>query len=317
MRITDDKNEIRYTATEGQTDFVFDFPVFYDSHLLVYDGVVADDLTSWTKQDLGSDFTMVHTDTDKKTGNVVFNIGRTAGHKILIMRQVPLTQLSEYVDDDRLPATVFETDINLGIMIDQQHRRELAKCFKLPSTSAVENLVVPEPAAGKFLYWVSDSEMGNREISDMGMVALPLSESQGGSGQSSFADALDVHSVTRSDAATIWAKIQSMDTATLEIDAGACVWDMSQETGKQGAILTMTEPVSTFVLSGHGVAGAFTIYTLMAVQDTTGGRTLDMTGIKCPGATAVELSTAANAIDILTILSDGVNAYCVGVLNFG
>jgi len=56
---------------------------------------------------------------------------------------------------------------------------------------------------------------------------------------------------------------------------------------------------------------------LMLVQDGTGGRTVTWPAtIKWPGGTAPTLSTAANAVDIISILYDGTNYYATSSLNF-
>lgn len=186
MQIKNDKSEIRYTATEGQTEFIFDFPVFLSGHMVVWTS--ADDGKTWTKQTTG--WSMAHTDADNKTGKVVFTAGLEEGVKVLLQRVVPLTQLSQYVEGDRLPAKVFEGDINIGIMIDQQHHRQLKKCFKLPDTSELENLTVPEPEEGKVLVWLSSSELGNMDLASIGAIVLPLPLSQGGTGATDQAGAL-------------------------------------------------------------------------------------------------------------------------------
>ena len=51
-------------------------------------------------------------------------------------------------------------------------------------------------------------------------------------------------------------------------------------------------------------------YTVIVKQDATGGRTLSFgTAFKWAGGTAPTLSTGANAVDILTFISDGTNLY--------
>lgn len=54
-------------------------------------------------------------------------------------------------------------------------------------------------------------------------------------------------------------------------------------------------------------------YILIAKQDATGGRTLDLTAYKHPGGTPPILSTAANAVDALTVVYDGTNLLCIGL----
>lgn len=191
MQITSDNNEARYTAVAGQTEFVFDFPVYMPSHLVVYVGEVSGESTTWGEAlSLNDDYTVEYTDTDNMTGKIIFSAGATEGNKVLIQREVPLTQLSEYVEDDQLPARVFESDINLGIMIDQQHRRALTKCFKLPDTSEMANLTVPEPEPGKVLFWESAENLGNKDLRDIGAMVLPVSISDGGTGAETAEEAL-------------------------------------------------------------------------------------------------------------------------------
>ena len=58
-------------------------------------------------------------------------------------------------------------------------------------------------------------------------------------------------------------------------------------------------------------------YMLKITQDATGSRTLTLgAGIKKAGGTAITLSTAASAIDILSIFYDGTSYYVAGSLNF-
>ncbi|MBI9078296.1 MAG: hypothetical protein JEY79_00990 [Pseudodesulfovibrio sp.] len=263
MQIKNDTNEVRYTATDGQIDFVFDFPVYYSDHLTVYDGEVLENGTLWIKQTLNSDFMMVHTDADKKTGKVVFSTGRTAGHKVLIIRAVPLTQLSEYIDDDRLPAKVFETDINLGVMIDQQHAKTLKRCFKLPETSEIEDLVVPEPEAGRVLYWLSSTEMGNKDVAELGAVILPLEVAQGGTGKTSVAAALTafgLSSVLKADTPDI---LQTVFGDEAQIHTGT---DLSNLTVTRNHIEWTLSATSTFSDATLPYDGAYVFHVYPATN---------------------------------------------------
>lgn len=58
-------------------------------------------------------------------------------------------------------------------------------------------------------------------------------------------------------------------------------------------------------------------FMLKLVQDATGSRTVTWpASVKWPGGTAPTLSTAANAIDIITFMYDGTNYFAVDSLNF-
>jgi hypothetical protein len=105
--------------------------------------------------------------------------------------------------------------------------------------------------------------------------------------------------------ATTFTKQQAFGTATLT-DAATIAWDVS---GAQVAKVT---------LGGNRTLGAPTnlidgaTYVLRVKQDATGSRTLAYNSVfKWPGGTAPVLSTAANALDILTFVSDGTYLYGV------
>ena len=59
-------------------------------------------------------------------------------------------------------------------------------------------------------------------------------------------------------------------------------------------------------------------YALIAKQDSSGSRQLDTTDptYKFPGGTSPTLSTGANAVDVLTFVSDGTSMFGVSQLNF-
>lgn len=94
-------------------------------------------------------------------------------------------------------------------------------------------------------------------------------------------------------------------------NAGTVAWDTELEVA---AILTIT---------GNCTMGAPTrlqvgqTYLLLVQQDGTGGRTMAWnSAFKWPGGTAPVLSTAANAIDIFSFVSDGTNLYGVAQKGF-
>lgn len=58
-------------------------------------------------------------------------------------------------------------------------------------------------------------------------------------------------------------------------------------------------------------------YSLLVKQDATGGRTLALgTSYKTPNQVPLVLSTAANAVDLLTFVSDGTTLYLAMVKNY-
>ena len=108
-----------------------------------------------------------------------------------------------------------------------------------------------------------------------------------------------------------YTKTQNFNMTTLS-DGSNISWDLSQN------------QVATVTLAGNRVldnpsnqvAGA--TYILIVVQDGTGSRTLDTTASAYiwPGGTEPTLSTGANAIDVLTFVSNGSKMLGVAQLGF-
>lgn len=110
--------------------------------------------------------------------------------------------------------------------------------------------------------------------------------------------------------ATEYSATQNFNATTLT-DAATIAWDAS------------ANQVAKVTLAGNRTLGAPTnlvdggTYILRVIQDATGSRTLAYNAVfKWPGGTAPTLSTSANAIDILTFVSDGTNMYGVALKGF-
>ena len=108
-----------------------------------------------------------------------------------------------------------------------------------------------------------------------------------------------------------YTKTQNFNMTTLS-DGANISWDLSQN---QVAKVTLAGN-RTLDAPSNQVAGA--TYILIVVQDGTGNRTLNTSAsaYKFPGGTEPTLSTGANAVDILTFVSDGSSMFGVAQLNF-
>lgn len=112
------------------------------------------------------------------------------------------------------------------------------------------------------------------------------------------------------DTAQEYTATQNFNATTLT-DGATINWDAS------------VNQVTSVTLAGNRTLAAPTnladgaTYILIIKQDATGGRTLTFnTAYKFPGGTVPTLSTAANAVDIITFVSDGANMYGVAQKDF-
>jgi len=113
------------------------------------------------------------------------------------------------------------------------------------------------------------------------------------------------------DEAREYAHIQYAAEKALPGTTSAVNWSLDTE---QATSVVLTKNV-TLSLVGSPRAGA--TYVMRIVQDTTGGHTVTWPGVvRWPGGVAATLSTAANAVDIVTMTSDGTNLFAVASLNF-
>lgn len=108
-----------------------------------------------------------------------------------------------------------------------------------------------------------------------------------------------------------YSKTQNFNMTALS-DGANISWDLSQN---QVASVTLAGN-RTLDAPSNQVAGA--TYILIVKQDGTGNRTLNTSAsaYKFPGGTEPTLSTGANAVDILTFVSDGSSMFGVAQLNF-
>lgn len=116
--------------------------------------------------------------------------------------------------------------------------------------------------------------------------------------------------ISNTGTAGVYTAQQNFGTATLT-DAASITWNLA------------TQQVATVTLAGNRTLENPTnrvnggTYIVIVKQDATGSRTLAYgTAYKWPGGTAPTLSTGANAVDIITFISDGTNMYAVAVQDF-
>jgi len=98
----------------------------------------------------------------------------------------------------------------------------------------------------------------------------------------------------------------NMSNTTLSDASGTISWDVSTA---QIATVTLTAAGRTLANPTNLKVGSYILHIL---QDATGSRTITSwgTAYKFPGGVKPTLSTAANARDVLSMVSDGTNLYC-------
>ncbi|GAB7024695.1 hypothetical protein [Salidesulfovibrio brasiliensis] len=287
MPVINAKNRISYTAAAGQTAFVYDFLLLSAAHLEVYvDGVLQE--SGYTVDGAGLE----------AGGTVTFAAGLSGGENVLLYRNPPLSIEISLTDNDSMPADVLNEAFYLLAMVNIMQAEQLGRAILLPLTSSVSGVHIPEPEAGKVVAWSDDlQELVNKDLAELGALALPLAVEQGGTGCTTVAEALAALGGVSAAVANTWTKAQRYGEAALAIDAGVVLWDMR---AAPTAVLTLTEDVTGIVITNPG-PGELTI-----VQDTTGGWSVAWpAAILWPGGVAPSVTPDAGAEDVITFTERG------------
>lgn len=125
------------------------------------------------------------------------------------------------------------------------------------------------------------------------------------------------------NAANTWSALQTFSaTPSLYLSGGAAE-TIAYSNGNSGTSLALN--IDNGNLQSTTITGAVAITlttpthpgksTIVITEDAT-GHVYSVSGCKWPGGTAITYSTAANAIDVISMMYDGVHFYCMGGAGF-
>lgn len=134
MTISTTESKISYNGNGTTTVFAFPYPFFQDSDLVVIR--VAANGTETTLA-LNTDYTVTGENTDND-GSVTCTTAPVSGSRLVIYRQIALTQETDYISGDAFPAETHERALDRLTLISQQLQEELDRSAKLPVTSTAD-----------------------------------------------------------------------------------------------------------------------------------------------------------------------------------
>lgn len=107
----------QFTATAGQTDFDFNFLIFEDSDLDVFEQVVDGNPVQLT---LGVDYTVTGAQ-NVDGGRVILNVGAAAGTIITIDRAVPIDRTTNFITGGKFEAGSLNREFDKRTVVEQQN----------------------------------------------------------------------------------------------------------------------------------------------------------------------------------------------------
>lgn len=147
MTVTSDTKRVQYSGDNNSTAFSVPFYFLEKGHLRV---ILTSAAGADTVQTITTDYT-VSGEGDTSGGTVTMNIAPAAGEKLTIIRDVPLTQEVDYVENDPFPADTHERALDKLTMIVQQFDEEIERTLKAPTTSDITDGEIPSVTANYVL----------------------------------------------------------------------------------------------------------------------------------------------------------------------
>ena len=171
-----------YTGNGVTTAFTIGFRFLDNAHIKVIRTVISTGVSSTLA--ITTDYTVAGAG-GASGGTLTMLIAPTSGHRISILRNVPLTQLTDYVANDAFPAESHETALDKLTMIDQQYQERVDRSFKYPENEAGSpSEFVPslETRRNKVWYWDANGEPTVGDLSAVAVTFSPQTQTFSGDG---------------------------------------------------------------------------------------------------------------------------------------
>jgi len=270
MTVTSENKRNQYTITEAQVVFPYTFRILAQAHLLV---ILTTAAGVETELELTTNYTVSGVGA-AGGGNVTTcgdNSPYTTGDTITIIRDVPLTQLIDYVENDAFPAESHEKGLDLATMILQEFAEKLDRAIFLTKSSIYSGLKLPDPVAQKLLQWKDDLS---------GLVNVsPYSE-----GELTVTDYIK-NLLNDEDAAEARATLKIPITNPLSIPPSAFVprldtydWDQSYRWLKNRTVLSVQTFSAPLYLPQGAIVTKAVLYGYRDVSDASSILTLNVKG---------------------------------------
>lgn len=283
MSVSSTDNQVIYTGSGTTGPFDFDFKCFVSSDLLVQKLTIATeaivDLTETTDYSVTID--------EDGTGHIDTVVAVTSAYKLIITRQLPLTQEVSYVENDKFPSSSHEEALDRAAMRDQQLQEQIDRCVKSSPGVAVPTIesINAAVSAAQAAQTAAELAETNAETAEANAEAYQ----QGLTATSTTSLAIEVASKTFTIQAS---KAFEAGQYILAVDNGnSANWMFGQVTSYSGTSLVMDSQV----IGGSGTIADWTI-SVSGIRGATGPQ-----GSVGSGAILGTFTNATLSSGILTI----------------
>ena len=150
MTVSTTESRIGYNGNGATTAFAFPYRFLVSADLVVT--LVLADTTQVVKV-LNTDYTVTGAG-DDAGGTVTMVVPPATGQQLVIVRDVPLTQETDYISGDPFPAESHETALDKLTMISQRLNNLISRSIRLSDADLlVSSTILPSPIANATLVW--------------------------------------------------------------------------------------------------------------------------------------------------------------------
>lgn len=143
-KIPGDPRIDQYTASEGQTVFIYDFKIYSDEEIKVLKNAEELTLTTdYTVQDAG----------EEEGGTITLVVGATAGDVYTLIGDTYIQRETQFTPGGRFAAADLNNELDKLDNLDSENATETQANFHLPFPVPGVSLNIPLPEAGKSLKW--------------------------------------------------------------------------------------------------------------------------------------------------------------------
>jgi hypothetical protein len=177
--VSTETNRVDATGNGTATAYTYTFKITDKTHLKVY--------VNGTLQTVDSDYTVSGVGSDSG-GTVTFTTAPASGRRVIILREVPLTQSTTYTNSGKFPAASHEATLDKLTMAIQQLKERLdrAPVLTVPNSPGLTPLALPASSPSAYIRWNSaGSALESATVLSGQTITLPLGTTEGGTGLNS------------------------------------------------------------------------------------------------------------------------------------
>ena len=150
MTVSTTESRIGYNGNGATTVFAVPFRFLENSDLIVT--LVDASLNQFVKT-LDTDYTVTGAG-DDAGGSITMMVAPATGQQLVIVREVPLTQETDYISGDPFPAETHERALDKLTMISQRLESLISRSIRLSDADLlVTSTILPAPSPGSSLIW--------------------------------------------------------------------------------------------------------------------------------------------------------------------